>query len=141
VERPAGEGDFLAIEQDAIAITRDGGIGRHRLGGGRQLKGVAFDPHFAAAQGVATHHSGIGGNTCAAGEAELVAQMAFLGGGGREAIHAFGDFDQAFPAFALFAAGSGDADAQGFGAVEERSARVDVSKLPIKEKIHARKRE
>jgi hypothetical protein len=104
------------------------------------LEGVAFDPHFTTAQGVTAHHAGIGNNAGAAGEAELVAQMTFLGCGGREAIHAFGDFDEAFPAFTLFAAGSGDVDAQGFGAVEERSARVDVSKLSIKEKIHARKR-
>jgi len=102
---------------------------------------VAFDPHFTAAQGVATHHAGIGDNAGAAGEAELVAQMALFRCGRGEAIHAFGNFDQAFPAFALFAAGSGDADAQGFGAVEERSARVDAGKLSIKEKIHARKRE
>jgi len=40
----------------------------------------------------------------------------------REAVHAFGDFDHAFLALALFAAGRRHPDSQRFGALEQRTS-------------------
>ena len=42
----------------------------------------------------------------------------------RERAHPFHDFDHALFAFALLAAGGGHVDAQGFGVIEQRQARL-----------------
>ena len=63
----------------------------------------------------------------AAGKPEISLKMIFLGDGCGEAFHAFGDFDQAFFAFTLLAAGSWNADTEVIGIIEEGTSGRDVA--------------
>jgi hypothetical protein len=71
---------------------------------------------------MAAHEAGVGGHAAAAGEAEIFFEMKLLRRFVGEALHAGGNFHQAFLALALFAARGGDFDAQGLRAIEERRA-------------------
>jgi len=76
----------------------------------------------AAAHGVAADVAGVGCYERSAGEAESAVEVAFLRGGGREAVHALGYLYHALFALALHLAGGGDADTDAFGAGEEGGA-------------------
>jgi hypothetical protein len=55
---------------------------------------------------------------CLTREAEVAFEMALRLSNRREGIHAFNNFDHAFLAFALLAAGRGHIDAHGFSVIE-----------------------
>ena len=60
VDRPGRAVDFDAVEQDAIAVARDGGIELHLLAAGGQAERVPLDAHLAAAHRVAFDFAGVG---------------------------------------------------------------------------------
>jgi hypothetical protein len=95
------------------------------------MERVAFDAQFTAAHRVTAHDAGIADDPATAGEAEVSLEMRLRRRGKRKAIGAFGDFDDAFLAAAVFATGRGDPDAEGLGVIEQRQTRRHAAALLI----------
>jgi hypothetical protein len=131
--------NFDSVQQNAVAVAGDGGIEFDYLAGGRELQGAAFDADVAASQGVASDRAGVVDKAAAAGEAEVVPKMHFLRRFGRKDLHPFGDFHKTFLAPALFAAGGGDVDAEGFGTVKKRRTgrNTGVLLIEVQLDVHA----
>jgi len=87
------------------------------------MKSVALDAHLAAAQGLAGDNPVVGRDAALAGETEVTLEMSFRGGARSEKFRAASDFDEAFLALALFAAGGGHTDAERLGIIEEGGPR------------------
>jgi len=92
---------------------------------------LVFDNERAPTHGMALDFARICFDAGAAGEAEVVLKVSLLGAGGGEVLGAGGDLDDALLAFALLAAGRGDLDAEGFGAIEYGGALGGVGGLVI----------
>jgi hypothetical protein len=123
--------NFFAVQKDPVAVAGYGRIQLRFLATGGQLQRMTLDPQIAAPHGVAANHAGAGNNLGAAGQAEIVAQVDFRSVFRRQARHAFGNFDDALLALALFAAGRGNAHAKGIGAVEERCLWCDLASATV----------
>jgi hypothetical protein len=100
------------------------------------MEGMAFDAHFAATQRLAMHDPGVGGNAALAGKAEIAAQMPFCRRGRRKQFGSLKNFDEAFLTLALFAAGRGHANAQGFRALEQGKAADSRTRLVIEMQLY-----
>ena len=92
---------------------------------------MPFDPHFPTAHRVAADEARVRNNFATARQAEILPQMRFLRRAWRKKFHAFGDFHEAFLAFALLAAGSGNLDAHHFRAIEKRLPRREILLMKV----------
>ena len=131
VDGTGGAFDFDAIDEDAISVARDCGIELEWLVVSRQAQCVPFNPHVAAAHGVATNSAACCSNGGLAGEAKISFEVTLRFGHGRESVHALDHLDHALLALALLPARCGHVDAEEFSVIEEREASLRFDRLPV----------
>src|SRR5687768_10753651 len=124
MNRRSGSLDLLAVQDDAVSVSRDGGVKLERLRAERKTDRMPLHAQLAATHRVALHFAEVNGDGTLAGKAKRAFQVLLMLRALREQLGPLADLDDAFLAFTILATRRGNLNSLLFGVVEQRHAAL-----------------